>query len=90
MEWLADCALVHLSNNFSALALGQAFFTGEFFERLPFVGQFLRQFSVSCFCAPFEPSNPSVTANAVKTGNPERSLWRLMRVFGDGGHLGQN
>ncbi len=81
MQRFADCALVHLSNNFPALALGQAFFTGEFFERLPFVGHFLRQFSVGCFCTPFEPSNPSITANAIKTGNPIRSFRRLMCVF---------
>ena len=32
---------------------------------------------------------PVLSTNAIKTGNPEGSLWRLMRVFGNGGHLGQ-
>ena len=83
VQRFAHGALVHLSDNFPAMAFCQPSFSGEFFELFPFIGQSLRQFPVGCFCAPFESPDPSVTADAIKTGDPEGSLRRLMRVFRD-------
>jgi hypothetical protein len=65
------------------MALCEPSFSCQFFELFPFIGQFLRQFSVSRFCAPFEPPNPSVASYAIKTGDPERAFRRLMSVFSD-------
>ena len=81
VQRFAHSALVHLSDNLPAMALCQPSLSCQFFELLPFIGQFLRQFPVSRFCAPFEPPNPSVASDTIKTGDPEGTLWRLMRVF---------
>jgi len=83
VQWFAHGPLVHLSNHLPAMALRQPPFAGQFFELFPFIGEFERQFPVSCFCAPFELPNPSVASDSVETGDPERTLGRLMRVFSD-------
>src|SRR5262249_42278953 len=83
VQWLAHSALIHLSDNFSAMALCQPSFSRQFFKLFPFVGKFLRQFPVRSFCAPFEPPDPSITSHTIVTGDPERAFRRLMTVFSD-------
>src|SRR5215467_8040681 len=86
VQRFANSPLVHLRDNLPTMALCQPSLSSQLFVFFPFIGKLLRQFSVRCFCAPFEPSNPSVTSNAVVTGNPEGAFRRLMCVFGDRCH----
>jgi hypothetical protein len=55
-----------LGDDLSAMALCESSFSRQFFELFPFIGQFLGQFSVDRFRAPFEPSNPSVAPMPLK------------------------
>src|SRR5260370_42222808 len=90
VQRFAHSALVHLRDNLPAMALCQPSLSGQFFELLPFIGQPLRQFPVSRFCTPFEPPNPSVTADSIVAGDPKWSFRRLMCVFCEGCHSGPN
>ena len=83
VQRFSHSALVHLSDNLSAMALCKPSVARKFFERFPFICQLLRQFPVGCFCAPFEPPNLSIIPNAIVTGDPERGLFRLVRVLSD-------
>src|SRR5215468_9540616 len=83
MQRLTDCALVHLGNHLAAMTLRQAPLTGFFRSDLPFFDESLRQFSVSGFCAFFEPPDLAIAPDAIKTGDPERTFGQLMCVFGN-------
>src|SRR5262245_43096383 len=83
MQWLANSSLIHLRDDFAAVAFSEPFFTSQLGESFPFIGQSPRQFGVGGFGGAFEPLNLSVTPDAVKTGNPVGAFRRIMCVFGD-------